>query len=164
MGTVIRHAGEHQRCAVVLQDDVFVLEYMHAETPNFVRPRALTGVVLVIAGDEIGTMPRGQAGQWRGMSRQLLHGAVDQVPGYRNHICVQRIDSTHDPLYEPTFDRRTYVYVADLCDRKAVQSLRKVEHWNSDLDDAGSAPRANEPGQRHQKSKHQGELRTRRRP
>ena len=69
MCAVVRHAGEYQRCAVVLQDDVLILEHMHAETPNLLGPCSLSGVVLVIAGDEEGTVARGQSGQWRGMNR-----------------------------------------------------------------------------------------------
>jgi hypothetical protein len=62
MRAVISDAGEHQRCAVVLQDDVFILEYLHAETPNFIGPSALSGVVLMIAGDKEGAVACCQSG------------------------------------------------------------------------------------------------------
>src|SRR5882757_1545818 len=69
MCAVVRHTGEYQRCAVVLQDNVFILEHVHAETPNLLGPCALSGVVLVIAGDKERTVARGQSSQWRGMNR-----------------------------------------------------------------------------------------------
>ncbi len=84
-------------------------------------------------------MPRGQPGQRRGVRRQLLHRAVDQITGHGDQVRLQAVDERHDPLDEATLDRRPDMHVADLSDRKAVQSLRKSDHRDVDIDDLGPA-------------------------
>jgi len=55
----------------------------------------------MIAGHEVNAVPRGQPGQWRGVRRQLLHRAVDQITGHSDQVRLQPLTSATIPSTKP---------------------------------------------------------------
>jgi hypothetical protein len=68
VGAQVRDACEYQRGAVMIQDHMLILENLQSESFDFSSPGALPGVVLVIAGHEVDTVPGGKPGQRGGVS------------------------------------------------------------------------------------------------
>ena len=82
MGAQVRDAGEYQRSAIMIQDHMLVLENLQPETLDFSSPGALPGVVLVIAGHEVNTVPGRESGQRCRVDGQLLNRTVHKIAGH----------------------------------------------------------------------------------
>ncbi len=119
-------ARQHEQSAVVLQYYVLIFENRQTEPPNLLCPRTFAGVILVIAGDEIGAVTRSELRQGRRVLRQLLHRTIHQITSHGDQVGLQVVHSTNDAFDEPALDGWPDVYVADLRDRKSVQGLREV--------------------------------------
>src|SRR5262249_35933080 len=105
VGAVVGHTSDHQTCAVVSQHGMLIEQYLQSQTLEFGRPRALTGVVLVIARYEERPVASTQLSQWSGMRREVPHGTIDQIACDGNDVRPKGIHCVHDSLDVLPLDR-----------------------------------------------------------
>ena len=80
----------------------------------------------MVARDDVGPVPRLEPRERLGVLREIAHAAIDDIAGDRNHVRPEAIHSLDDRLHEITLDGGSYVDVADLGDREALQWRRKI--------------------------------------
>ncbi|MCY1478288.1 hypothetical protein D9M68_117060 [compost metagenome] len=149
-GGVVGHAAEYQRVAVVLQHHVFVHQHAHAQPAQLIDPRFRAGVVLMVAGDEVGAVARLQPGQRRGVGGQFAHGAVDQVAGDGDGVGLQAVDAVDDAVEVGPLDGGPDMDVTDLGDGETMQGVRQAGHGHVDFDHARQPAGIDIAGQRDQ--------------
>ena len=90
--------GEVERGPRVADLHPLVAQRPHPERPQLLDPllRALAGVVLVVAGDEVRPVPGLQVAERGGQVAELLNRAVDEVPDDRDHVRLELIDHADD--------------------------------------------------------------------
>src|SRR5690348_11607601 len=76
MRRVVGDAGDGERGAAVLEQHVLVQQHVRAEAPKLAHPAVHAGVVLVVAGDEVGAMAGCEPCEGLGVPRELLDRAV----------------------------------------------------------------------------------------
>ena len=86
MRAIVRDSSDHQLRFAVVEHDVLVHQHVQPQTPQLVGPRALAGVVLVIAGDKVSAVRGAQSRQRFDVRRKFSHAAIDQVAGDRNRV------------------------------------------------------------------------------
>ena len=126
VGGVVRDARHRQRRPVVIQDDVLVHQHFCAQALELADPLVGARVVLVVARDEIGPVPGLEPRERLGVVREVLHAAVDDIAGDRDHIGLQAIDPFDDRSYEIALDGLPDMDVADLGDGEALQLFGKT--------------------------------------
>ena len=144
MGAVVGYAGEHEQGAVARHDRVFVRQYPEPEPAQLLCPCAFAGVVLVVAGHEVHTMPGPEIRQRLHIGAELTDAAVHQIAGDGNHVGLQRIDRVDDRAHIAALDRRADMHIADLHDRETVQRRRQIPDRYIHVHDAGPPPGVHE--------------------
>ncbi len=118
------HAGTSRSDgALMLQHPMFIEQHLDAHGTQFGNPGMHARVVLVVAGNEKAAVCGDQPGQGCHMGAQLVHRAVHQIAGDRDHVGVQCVDSLDDPLQIVMANRGPDMDVGDLHHSKAVQCL-----------------------------------------
>src|SRR5277367_1115747 len=123
----------------MLQYYVLIFENLQTKPPNLLCPRAFAGVILMIAGDEVGAVTRRELRKGFRVLRQLVHRTIHQITRHGNQVSLQVVHPANDAFDESALDGGSYMYVADLRDRKAVQRLREVLNRNVYFDQSWSA-------------------------
>ncbi len=126
VGGVVGHARHRQRRPVVIQDDVLVDEHPRAQALELTDPCVDARVVLVVARDDVGPVPGLEPRERLGVVREVLHVAVDDIAGDRDHVGFQEIDPVDDRFDEIPVDGLPDMDVADLGDGETLQLFRKT--------------------------------------
>lgn len=86
MGTEVRHPSQDQGRSAMPYYDVLIQQHVQTQAPEFRGPGRLTGVVLVITGDDIGTIPGTQPPERLDVRGKIAHRAVDKITRYGDEI------------------------------------------------------------------------------
>ncbi len=149
VGGVVSDARHRQRRSVVIQDDVLVDEHARAQALELADPRLGARVVLVVAGDEIGPVPGLEPRERLGVVREVLHAAVDDIAGDRDHVGLQAIDPFDDRGYEIALDGLPDMDIADLGDGETLQLFGKTGERHFHVHDRCDPARHKETDERN---------------
>jgi hypothetical protein len=146
---VVRRAGDVVDAGQVQparQLQPFVAQRTDAEARDLVDPALVARVVLVVAGDEEGSVPSAQATQRLYGRAQLFDRPVDQVAHDRDQVGVHEVDELDDAPGTPDRVQRAEVDVADQGDPHPVAGGRQLGQADLDPLDHGVAERARDAG------------------
>ena len=118
-----------------VQHHVLVEQHVDIQASQLVDPGQGTAVVLVIAGDKKGPVPRTQVAKWRGVCGKIGDLAVDHVAGNRHQIGFQLVDPINNRPDVVVFDGRSYVNITELNHGETNQLRRQIIQRNLDRHD-----------------------------
>src|SRR4051794_25336870 len=130
--TAIRHADNLQALYV----DALVLEHANARRSDCVEIFAVVSELLVIAGDEVDAVRRGQSAQRLSSFASVDGGAVEQIAGDEDQVGLLLGDLRHQACEEIAIANVSQVNVGQQRGFAAAPRVRKIRQTNSSTRDA----------------------------
>ena len=132
-GGEVSYTGKHQMRAVAGQNRMGVEQQGHAKAGEVLHPFGIVEKIFVVAGNRKHTIRRMQVFQRGNIIPAHGYGAINKIPGHKDHVSTGGIGTVHNGLCPARREETADVQISQLEQAVAFKSRRQAGNGNRDI-------------------------------